>query len=115
MRAPSRRTGTVYPLPLSYRNGPDGAWLVSTTRRRTWWRNLDPGADVTRIRGTERTGRARLVQDPITATELMSLMLHGRRIDARAYGLTLNGSGDVDTRELMQIVDGLAIIEICPT
>ena len=58
-----RKTGQKITLPVSYDEVGDTLWVMSR-RQRTWWRNLQGGADVTlHLRGQEITGHADVMLD----------------------------------------------------
>ena len=58
-----RRSGRAITTPVNFvREGDDV--LVTSDRRRTWWRNLRGGAPVTvRLKGSDRSGRAEVAAD----------------------------------------------------
>lgn len=59
-----QKTGRKYTIPVSYRRGEeDEPFTVFSRTNRTWWRNLQDGAQVTvRVRGKNRTAHAEVVE-----------------------------------------------------
>jgi len=58
-----RKTGRKITTPVNYSRLGDTLWILST-RDRTWWRNIKPGAAVSlRLNGREVPGSAELVMD----------------------------------------------------
>jgi deazaflavin-dependent oxidoreductase (nitroreductase family) len=58
-----RKTGKKYTTPVGFYRDGDFLWVLSS-RERTWWRNVQDGADVKmRIRGKDVTGFAESVLD----------------------------------------------------
>jgi hypothetical protein len=59
-----QKTGRKYTIPVSYRRGEeDEPFTVFSRTNRTWWRNLQDGADVTlRVRGKNYTGHAEVTE-----------------------------------------------------
>jgi hypothetical protein len=64
-----RRTGTTRTVPVNYRHDGEDRLLMTSLRRRQWWRSLQGGAPVrVRLAGVDRTGSA-TVLDLSTAEE----------------------------------------------
>lgn len=59
-----RKTGNEYTLPVQYAQAPGAVWIMpGRPERKSWWRNLRDGADVTlRMRGREIQGAARALE-----------------------------------------------------
>lgn len=71
LRLRGRRTGRVITLPVQYaRDGEQLVVLPAHAERKLWWRNLLDGADVSlRLGGTERAGRADVLEAGTPAFE----------------------------------------------
>ena len=94
-----RKSGRSITLPANYTVLEPGTLLSTSFRRRTWWRNLRGGADVTvRVGATDHAAHAVAVEDPAEiAAGLAELLAHRPRW-AKAYGVALDASG-VPVRE----------------
>jgi len=58
-----RKSGKTYSLPVNYIQAGDSLLTISLSKR-TWWRNLRGGAEVTiRLRGKELPARAEVFED----------------------------------------------------
>ena len=58
-----RKTGKKYTTPVGYYREGDFLWII-TSRDRTWWRNVQDGAEVEmRMRGKDVTGFAEAILD----------------------------------------------------
>jgi deazaflavin-dependent oxidoreductase (nitroreductase family) len=80
-----RKTGKKYTTPVGFYRDGDLLWVLSS-RDRTWWRNVQGGAQVEmRIRGRDVTGYAEavLVEDAV----VKQLMEYARRVPLVAKGL----------------------------
>ena len=61
-----RKSGKVYTTPVEYMRD-ENTLTVFTQRQRTWWKNLQGGADVTvRLRGHDLSGQAQTILDEVT-------------------------------------------------
>ncbi|MCI2237676.1 nitroreductase family deazaflavin-dependent oxidoreductase [Paenibacillus sp. TRM 82003] len=96
-----RRTGRHHRTPVAYvRHG--SRVLVSTDS--PWWRNLreQPAVRV-RLRGDDRTGSARLVEDAGEAADALATLVRAVPGRARPAGLSRRG-GVVPREELLRAV-----------
>ena len=85
-----RRSGATRTVPVNYlRVGDD--WLVVTSlRRRQWWRSLQSGAPVgVRLAGVDRTGSAMVLDLGIAARA--TLVAPGRAEDTVVIAIDLDG------------------------
>jgi deazaflavin-dependent oxidoreductase (nitroreductase family) len=107
-----RRSGRAITLPISYER--DGDTVVMVTKRvRVWWRNLeaDPAVRL-RLAGKEHAGTAALaVGDPDTLPAFLDF-LHGRKVDARAYGIPMDRDGNPDPQRAADVLPELVIITV---
>ena len=107
-----RRSGARYTIPVSYQR--DGTSVrIITKRARTWWRNLIGGAPVAiRLAGVEHAATAAAMEGGDEMLDAVARFLHGRKVDAKAYGLELDDAGSVDREELSKIIDQLVVIDV---
>lgn len=64
-----RKSGNKYSLPVNYTRVADSLLTISLAKR-TWWRNLRDGADITiRLRGKELSARAEVFEDPTAVVQ----------------------------------------------
>jgi deazaflavin-dependent oxidoreductase (nitroreductase family) len=79
------KTGKKYTTPVGFYRDKDILWILSS-RDRTWWRNLQGGADVEmRIRGKDVTGFAESLFDEKSVA--LQVMEYIRRIPVSAKSL----------------------------
>lgn len=105
-----RRTGRQITFPVSYAR--DGDDVVITTKAfRTWWRNLQDHPEITlRLAGRDHRAHTEvMVGDPAALPDLVAF-LTGRRQDARAYGIDLDGQGRPDPEQIKALLPHLVII-----
>jgi deazaflavin-dependent oxidoreductase (nitroreductase family) len=72
-----RKSGKKYTTPVGFYRDGDTLWIISS-RERTWWRNVQDGADVQmRIRGKDMDGFAESILDEETvATQVIEYVRH---------------------------------------
>lgn len=107
-----RRSGGSYTIPVSYRQDGDRVTVI-TKRFRTWWRNFSTAAPVViRLAGRDHLGTATAITNTADSAEEIAGFLHGRKVDAKAYGLEMRADGSVDSESLETILPDLVLIEI---
>jgi deazaflavin-dependent oxidoreductase (nitroreductase family) len=72
-----RKTGKKYTTPVGFYRDGDSLWVLSS-RERTWWRNVQDGADVEmRIRGKDVNGFAEAILDEeAVASQVIEYVRH---------------------------------------
>jgi deazaflavin-dependent oxidoreductase (nitroreductase family) len=107
-----RRTGRAITLPISYERTGDTV-VVVTKRVRVWWRNLETNPEVRlRLAGKEHTGTAVPSVGGPDALPVFLDFLRGRKVDARAYGIPMDGDGNPDPERAAEVLPELVIIRV---
>ena len=89
-----RKTGKRYSTPLAYVQA--GDTLLFGTQA-PWWKNLRGGKPVSvRLRGSERTGVAEVVNDEAGMAECYRTLVASAPQYGRAIGVTLDANGEPD-------------------
>lgn len=99
-----RRSGKRYTLPVSYftlTEEGEGVLYTTSTRARTWWRNLRGGAGVhLLLRGEEVAGRAEAMEEERQVREVLGAYLREHPRYARYFGVALDAEGQPEAEGL---------------
>jgi len=107
-----RRTDTQYTIPVTYHR--DGDTIVILTKRmRTWWRNLEnnPAVDL-RVAGEDLRGEAEVAAGDLRYLPDLIKFLEHRQRDAKAYGVTISSTGEVNEAEARAVLSQLVLIKV---
>ncbi len=111
-----RKTGKRYIVPVNFVRvaGEDGDHLLITSeRRRTWWRNLRGGSPVNlRLQGTRLTAPARSLEEIHEVEDgLMTYFAHapGR---ARYFNIGLDEGGGLRKEDAARVAQDRVIIDV---
>ena len=109
-----RRTGHRYTIPVNYvRDG--RALLVTSQRRRNWWRNLRGGAPVTLFcQGQARKHWGNVVERGSAVAILLSRYLQQVPDQAHAFGVRLDGCKRPHTDDVRQAAQKYVMIRLVP-
>ena len=89
-----RKTGKKYTTPVGFYRDGDTLWVLSS-RDRTWWRNVQNGAEVEmRIRGKDVTGFAEAVMDEEAVVSQLGEYLKRVPMAAKPMGIRLRENGE---------------------
>jgi len=108
-----RRSGRTYTLPVSYSR--EGSTVrCFTSRRNSWWRNLQDGADVSLfVRRKESHGRAEAIHDdPKRIRDAVAAHLARLPRDATYYDIALDANGSPDPDDLERASKEMVVVEI---
>jgi deazaflavin-dependent oxidoreductase (nitroreductase family) len=95
-----RKSGTIYSLPANYVRVGEELLTVSLSKR-TWWRNLRGGGDVTiRLRGKELPARAEVFEDLTSVAQGLAEIVRTNPKWARYLKVKLYAKGDPSMIEL---------------
>ena len=107
-----RRSGRAITLPISYERDGDSVVMV-TKRVRVWWRNLEADPEVRlRLAGKEYAATATVSVGDSAALPVFLEFLHGRKVDARAYGIPMDRDGNPDPERTAEVLPELVIIRV---
>ncbi|MEW5720875.1 MAG: nitroreductase/quinone reductase family protein [Chloroflexota bacterium] len=107
-----RKSGKALTVPTNYVRDGDKL-LVTSFRRRTWWRNLRGGAPVTvRLQGRDYSGAGKAIEDAGAVAE--NLRAYFRRVPqwAKYSGVTLDANGEPNAESLKRAAQDKVIVEI---
>lgn len=107
-----RKTGKHYVTPVNYlRDGDD--LLVISFRSRSWWRNARDCAVTLRLRGADKTGYARVIEDEAeVAAELISYLKRALTVVRRMLSVRTNEQGDPFAEDIAQAAQDRVIVRV---
>jgi deazaflavin-dependent oxidoreductase (nitroreductase family) len=92
-----RKTGKRYNVPISYvrdEEDEDVLWTISL-RKRTWWRNLRGGMEVTlRLRGRNRVATGEVLEGDEEVVEALGNFLQQARHYAKHFEVEFDAEGE---------------------
>ena len=89
------RTGRLFTVPVNYYRDGNELWIVST-RKRTWWRNLKGGAEVSlRLRGRDWRGMADVILDRQAVALRICEYVRRLPLSARSLGVGIQDGAPV--------------------
>jgi deazaflavin-dependent oxidoreductase (nitroreductase family) len=107
-----RKSGKVLTVPTNYVRE-DGKLLVTSFRKRTWWRNLRGGVSVTvRLQGRDCPGEGKVIEDADEVAE--GLRVYFRRVPqwAKYSGVMLDANGEPNLESVKRAVQDKVMVEI---
>jgi len=109
-----RKSGKTFTTPMNYLRMQDdeGEYLLTTsTRERTWWRNLRGGASVTlRLQGKDLPARAEAIEDePAVAAELGAFFKQAPKM-AKYFDVRLDADGKPEKDDLMKAAQTRVVV-----
>jgi len=107
-----RRSGRLITTPVQFvRDGDDV--LVTSDRRRKWWRNLRGGAAVTiRLKGEQLSGRGDVTDDRQAVAEGIAAYLRAAPAAARWFKIALDSEGRPDPADLARAAEERVVTRI---
>ena len=97
-----RKSGKTYTTPVNYIQVEDGL-LVTSYRKRTWWRNLRGGASVTlRLQGKDHQATAEVYEDDENVAQYLATYLSKMPQVAKYFNVSLDERGEPNLVEVRQ-------------
>lgn len=97
-----RKSGKAYHLPVGYQQV-DGALLTTSSKKRTWWRNLRGGVAITILLKRKMvSAHAQVVEDDQGVADSLIKFIETNPRDARMFGVTLGTDGQPEPGSLQQ-------------
>ena len=107
-----RKSGKAYTTPVNYIQVEDGL-LVTSYRKRTWWRNLRGGASVTlRLQGKDRQATAEVYEDDENVTRYLAAYLSKAPQVAKYFNVSLDDKGEPNLADVRRAVGERVIIRV---
>jgi hypothetical protein len=107
-----RRTGRKITLPVSYYPDGDTLW-ISSTRKRTWWRNVLPGASVgLHLHGRDLKGIADVVLDEAAVAARIGEYVHHLPLSAGPLGVRVQ-KGVANREDTLRIAKERVFVSVC--
>jgi deazaflavin-dependent oxidoreductase (nitroreductase family) len=108
-----RKSGKAYTTPVSYLRDGD-TLLITSSRHRTWWRNLRGGAPVTvRLQAQDRRGWGEVIEDHQAVAEgLLAFLQKAPPIALRYYGVSLDPDGQPDWDDVERAAQNAVLIRL---
>ena len=107
-----RKTGKKYTTPVGFYRDGDSLWIISS-RDRTWWRNLQGGAQVElRLRGRDVTGFAEaILGEEAVATQVVEYIRH-ISMSARSLGVRME-NGRPNPEDAARLAKERLFVRVC--
>jgi deazaflavin-dependent oxidoreductase (nitroreductase family) len=106
-----RKSGRTYTTPVNYVRDGDRLWATST-RTRTWWRNLRGGVPVSlRLQGHEVQATGSVMEDEAAVAEALSAYLSKVPGWAKYFKVGLDASGQLDRNDLARAAKERVMIQ----
>jgi len=107
-----RKSGKAYTTPVNYIQVEDGL-LVTSYRKRTWWRNLRGGASVTlRLQGKDRQATAEVYEDDENVTRYLAAYLSKAPQVAKYFNVLLDDKGEPNLADVRRAAGERVIIRV---
>jgi deazaflavin-dependent oxidoreductase (nitroreductase family) len=107
-----RKSGKAYTTPVNYIQVEDGL-LVTSYRKRTWWRNLRGGASVTlRLQGKDRQATAEVYEDDENVTRYLAAYLSKAPQVAKYFNVSLDDKGEPNLADVRRAAGERVIIRV---
>ena len=117
LRVTGRRSGRQIELPVNYTTEEENSWryLVTSTRERTWWRNLRGGAPVEAcLFGRWRACQADVFEEPERVAGGLRRIFRSKPGSARYYGVRGDGRGDWNADDLERASKSRVLVLVRP-
>jgi deazaflavin-dependent oxidoreductase (nitroreductase family) len=109
-----RKTGKAYSTPINATNQ-DGAYLVTSLRNRTWWRNLRGEQIATFTIGGKRMAvRGEVIEDASAVTTALMDLFGGNPRYARYFGIKLSTTNLPALEDVTQLARDRVVIKLHP-
>jgi len=109
-----RRSGRVISTPINVVWQGD-AWLVTSLRSRTWWRNLRGGGiALLRVGGRQGNVRGEIIEAKKETAAALGAYFRQFPNNARFFKLKLDTDGIPDPAGLERIAEERVVIHLCP-
>ena len=111
IRVTGRKSGRIYSIPVNYERDGNEV-MITSTRDRTWWKNLRGGSDARLcIKGENYSARAEAVEDDdVVGTHLDALLLRQPNM-ARFYGVNKEEDGSFRGSDLERAASERVLIK----
>jgi len=107
-----RKSGKAYTTPVNYIQVEDGL-LVTSYRKRTWWRNLRGGASVTlSLQGKDRQATAEVYEDDENVTRYLAAYLSKAPQVAKYFNVSLDDKGEPNLADVRRAAGERVIIRV---
>ena len=109
-----RKTGKKYTTPVGFYREGDFLWVL-TSRDRTWWRNVQDGAEVEmRIRGKEMKGFAEAILNEDEVASQLGEYLKHVPMAAKPMGVRLRENGKPHPEDAARLAQERLFVRIKP-
>ncbi len=107
-----RKTGRRVTTPVQYLRDGDDLWVTST-RQRTWWRNLRGGAKMTVcLRGKDVNGYGEAIESDSAVADGFRMYFHNAPQSAKYFGVNLDSSGQPRADDIARLARERIMIRI---
>ncbi len=108
------KSGKKYSVPVSYLEDGDD-YLVTSLRKRKWWRNFRGGAQVTlHVNGRKVAAIAEAITDPEAVTKDLTTYLENLRFVARSLKIDIDENGRANMEQVMKEAETRVMVRIKP-
>jgi deazaflavin-dependent oxidoreductase (nitroreductase family) len=108
-----RKTGRRVTTPVQYLRDGNDLWITST-RQRTWWRNLRGGAEVNlRLRGKDVRGRGESIEAEPALAQGFQRYFQSAPHAAKYFGVKHDAAGRPRDEDIARLSHERVMIRIC--
>ena len=107
-----RKSGKQITTPVNYVRDSEALWVTST-RQRTWWRNLRGGAAlIVRFRGVDYPATGQALESDVEVAAGLESFFKTAPQTARYYGVKLDASGVPCLQDISRVAQSRVVIRI---
>jgi deazaflavin-dependent oxidoreductase (nitroreductase family) len=110
-----RRSGRRYTTPVNYlvlSTGDERAYIATSQRTRTWWRNFRQEAPVqVQIKGKDLTGKASAIEDEAQVAEILRGYFRQAPQFGRYFGVRIQQDGEPDPEDIRRAAKERVIVK----
>lgn len=108
------KSGKKYSVPVSYLKDSDD-YLITSLRKRKWWRNFRGGAQVTlHVNGRKVTAVAEAITDTPAVAKELATYLENQRFVARSLKIDIDENGHANMDQVMKEAETRVMVRIKP-
>lgn len=112
VKVTGRKSGRIYTTPVNYMRDGDMLWVTST-RRRTWWRNLRGGAPLdVLLKGKQLKAHAEVITEPEEVADGLGIYLQKAPQVAKYFHVHLDAAGQPDREDCARAAGERVLIKI---
>ena len=109
-----RKSGRPISTPINLAHF-DGAYWVTSLKKRTWWRNLRGGAIAElHVAGKSFSALAQVIEEPEPLAQAFRRYFQANPSFAKTFSVKLLSTGEVDPTDLQTLLNERVVIQLSP-